>query len=113
MRASYRVFDVLREKKLTVGFKDLGAGGIMGCSAEITSSGGYGAIVDLDLCPTSQENLPPAVIAVGETQERLLWAVPPSFTPELLKIYNDEYSLPLIARGAQRKTTSCNTRAKT
>jgi phosphoribosylformylglycinamidine synthase len=100
MRASYRVFDVLREKKLTVGFKDLGAGGIMGCSAEITSSGGYGAIVDLDACPTSQANLPPAVIAVGETQERLLWAVPPSFTPELLAIYNDEYSLPLIASGA-------------
>ena len=100
MRASYRVFDVLRERKLTVGFKDLGAGGIMGCSAEITSSGGYGATVDLDACPTSQENLPPAVIAVGETQERLLWAVPPAFTPELLKIYNDEYSLPLIARNA-------------
>ncbi len=100
MRASYRVFDVLRERKLTVGFKDLGAGGIMGCSAEITSSGGYGAIVDLDRCPTSQANLPPAVIAVGETQERLLWAVPPSFTPELLAIYNDEYSLPLVASGA-------------
>jgi phosphoribosylformylglycinamidine synthase len=100
MRASYKVFDVLRARKLTVGFKDLGAGGIMGCSAEITSSGGYGAIVDLDRCPTSQEHLPPAVIAVGETQERLLWAVPPSFTPELLAIYNDEFSLPLIARSA-------------
>jgi phosphoribosylformylglycinamidine synthase len=112
MRASYRVFDVLREKKLTVGFKDLGAGGIMGCSAEITSSGGYGAIVDLDRCPTSQENLPPAVIAVGETQERLLWAVPPSFTPELLKIYNDEYSLPLIARGAQAAVIGKVTAAK-
>ena len=100
MRASYKVFDVLRERGLTVGFKDLGAGGIMGCSAEITSSGGYGAIVDLDSCPTSQENLPPAVIAVGETQERLLWAVPSTFTPQLLAIYNDEFSLPLIARGA-------------
>src|ERR1700684_2378358 len=40
MRASYRVFAMLRGLKLTVGFKDLGAGGIMGCSAEITSSGG-------------------------------------------------------------------------
>ncbi len=112
MRASYRVFDVLREKKLTVGFKDLGAGGIMGCSAEITSSGGYGAVVELDLCPTSQENLPPAVIAVGETQERLLWAVPPSFTPELLAIYNDEFSLPLIARGAQAAVIGKVTAAK-
>jgi phosphoribosylformylglycinamidine synthase len=101
MRASYRVFDVLRERGLTVGFKDLGAGGIMGCTAEITSSGGYGAVVDLDRCPTSQDDLPPAVIAVGETQERLTWVVPPDFTPELLAIYNEEFSLPLIASGAQ------------
>jgi phosphoribosylformylglycinamidine synthase II len=101
MRASYRVFDVLRERGLTVGFKDLGAGGIMGCTAELVASGGFGAIVDLDRCPTSQERLPPAVIAVGETQERLAWVVPPSFTPELLAIYNDEFSLPQIARGAQ------------
>ena len=100
MRASYRVFDVLRERGLTVGFKDLGAGGIMGCTAEIVASGGFGAIVDLDRCPTSQEGLPPAVIAVGETQERLTWVVPPSFTADLLAIYNEEFSLPQIARGA-------------
>jgi phosphoribosylformylglycinamidine synthase II len=101
MRASYRVFDVVRERGLTVGFKDLGAGGIMGCTAEIVASGGFGAVVDLDRCPTSQEHLPPAVIAVGETQERLTWVVPPSFTPTLLAIYNDEFSLPLVARGAR------------
>ena len=101
MRASYRVFDVIRERGLTVGFKDLGAGGIMGCTAEITASGGFGAIVDLDACPTSQDHLPPAVIAVGETQERLAWVVPPEFTPELLEIYNEEFSLPQIARGAR------------
>jgi len=101
MRASYRVFDILRDRGLTVGFKDLGAGGIMGCTAEITSSGGFGAIVDLDHCPTSQDDLPPAVIAVGETQERLAWVVPPEFTPDLLAVYNEEFSLPEIARGAQ------------
>ena len=101
MRASYRVFDVLKERGLIVGFKDLGAGGIMGCTAEICASGGFGAIVDLDKCPTSQEHLPPAVIAVGETQERLTWVVPPEFTPELLAIYNEEFSLPQIARGAR------------
>ena len=101
MRASYRVFDVVRERGLTVGFKDLGAGGIMGCTAEIVASGGFGAIVDLDRCPTSQENLPAAVIAVGETQERLTWVVPPEFTPTLLKIYNEEFSLPEIAQNAQ------------
>jgi len=101
MRASYRAFDVIRERGLSVGFKDLGAGGIMGCTSEIVASGGFGAVVDLDRCPTSQPRLPAAVIAVGETQERLTWVVPPDFTPTLLAIYNEEFSLPDIARGAQ------------
>jgi phosphoribosylformylglycinamidine synthase len=100
MRASYRAFEEIRARKLTVGFKDLGAGGIAGCTSELVGSGGFGAIVDLDRCPTSQANLPPAVIAVGETQERLAWIVPPEFTPALLAIYNEEFSLPQIARGA-------------
>ncbi len=29
------------------------------------------------------------MIAIGETQERLCWIVPPSFTPTLLAIYNE------------------------
>ena len=100
MRASYRVFDALRRAGIEAGFKDLGAGGMAGCTLELVSSGGYGAIIDLDLAPTGQPNLPPEVIAIGETQERLAWVVPPSFTPELLRIYNEEYSLPEISRGA-------------
>jgi phosphoribosylformylglycinamidine synthase II len=100
MRASYRAFEAVHGAGLTVGFKDLGAGGIMGCTAEIVASGGFGATIDLDACPTSQPNLPPAVIAVGETQERLTWVVPPSFTPTLLAIYNEEFTLPEVARGA-------------
>jgi len=101
MRASYRAFDIVRERGLTVGFKDLGAGGIMGCTAELAAAGGFGARIDLDRCPTSQPNLPAAVVAVGETQERLAWIVPPDFTPALLALYNDEFSLPSIAQAAQ------------
>ena len=101
MRASYRVFAMLRELKLTVGFKDLGAGGIMGCSAEITSSGGYGADIDLDLVNVAVEGMPPEVIAVGETQERLIWVLPPEITPEVLRIYNEEFTLPQIAHNAR------------
>jgi len=101
MRASYRAFDVVRERGLRVGFKDLGAGGIMGCTAELVAGGGFGARIALDRCPVAQAQLPPAVIAVGETQERLAWVVPPWFTPDLLAIYNDEFTLPSIAGGAQ------------
>jgi phosphoribosylformylglycinamidine synthase subunit PurL len=101
MRASYRAFKYLRERKIAAGFKDLGAGGVMGCSAEIVSSGGFGADINLDEVNVAIENMPPEVIAVGETQERLLWVLPPNVTPEILRIYNDEYTLPQIAYNAR------------
>jgi len=100
MRASYRVFAELRRLGIEAGYKDLGAGGFAGCSAELCAAGGVGAEVELDRVPVSQADLPPAVIAIGETQERLCWIVPPSFTPLLLAIYNEEFSLPRISRSA-------------
>jgi len=101
MRASYAAFAYLRAQKLTVGYKDLGAGGIMGCSAEICSAGGYGASIDLDKVNVALDSLKPEVIAIGETQERLIWVVPPAVTAELLRIYNDEFTLPQIAYNAR------------
>jgi phosphoribosylformylglycinamidine synthase len=112
MRASYRVFEVLREEGLEVAFKDLGAGGVMGCSAEIVASGGLGARIELDKVPLAEANLPPAVITVGETQERMCWVVPPSFTPRLLAIYNEEFDLPGVARGAQAARIGTVTKEK-
>jgi phosphoribosylformylglycinamidine synthase II len=100
MRASYAVFAALRAQGIVAGFKDLGAGGLAGCSAELCAAGGVGAEVELERVVTAQRDLPPEVIAIGETQERLCWIVPPSFTPTLLAIYNDVWSLPRVARGA-------------
>lgn len=101
MRASYRIFELLRAEGIEAGFKDLGAGGIVGCTAELVASGGFGAEIDLERAPTSQAKLPPPVIAIGETQERLAWVLPPAITPRVLAIYNDEFGLPAIARGAR------------
>jgi len=101
MRATYRVFALLRERGVRAGFKDLGAGGIMGCSAEIASSGGYGADVNLDEVNVALDGMAPEVIAVGETQERLLWVLPPDVTPAVLATYNQEFSLPQIAYNAR------------
>lgn len=101
MRASYRVFALLREKKITAGFKDLGAGGIMGCSAEICSAGGYGAQIDLERVNVAIDGLPPEVVAIGETQERFIWALPPEITAAVLHIYNEEFTLPQIAHNAR------------
>ena len=107
MRATYRVFEYVRERGLTVGFKDLGAGGIMGCTAELCGSGGFGAIIDLDDVNTAIKNMPPEVIAVGETQERLCWILPGDVTADVLQIYNTEFSLPEIARGACATVIGC------
>jgi phosphoribosylformylglycinamidine synthase subunit PurL len=101
MRASYRVFALLRGLKMTAAFKDLGAGGIMGCSAEITAHGGYGAEIDLDAVNVAVESMAPEVIAVGETQERLLWVLPPEIVPEVLRIYNEVFTLPDVAYNAR------------
>jgi phosphoribosylformylglycinamidine synthase subunit PurL len=101
MRASYRVFALLREHKIAAAFKDLGAGGIMGCSAEITAQGGYGATIDLDAVNVAVEGMPPEVIAVGETQERLLWLLPADLATEVVRIYNEEFTLPHAAYNAR------------
>ncbi len=101
MRASYRVFALLRERGIVAGFKDLGAGGIMGCSAELASSGGYGADLNLDEVNVAIDGMPPEVIAIGETQERLLWALPPDVTPAVMAIYNEEFTLPQVAFNAR------------
>jgi phosphoribosylformylglycinamidine synthase II len=101
MRASYRVFGLLRERKIAAAFKDLGAGGIMGCSAEIAAQGGYGAEIDLDKVNVAIEGMPPEVIAVGETQERLLWLLPADAATDVLRIYNEEFTLPQVAHNAR------------
>ena len=101
MRASYHVFRLLRELKIGAAFKDLGAGGIMGCSAEVTAHGGYGAEIDLDLVNVAIGGMSPEVVAVGETQERMLWVLPPEIVPEVLRIYNDVFGLPQIAHNAR------------
>jgi phosphoribosylformylglycinamidine synthase II len=100
MRASYKVFELLRKEKAPAGFKDLGAGGIVGCSAEMAHAGNMGMEIDLDQVSVAQQGLPPAVIAIGETQERLIWIVPRAMTARVMQIYNEEFSLPMIAQGA-------------
>jgi phosphoribosylformylglycinamidine synthase II len=101
MRACYRVFSLLRERRVPFACKDLGAGGVMGCSAEICAAGGFGARVDLDRINVAQSGLPPEVLAVGETQERLIFVLPPDQLGDTLRVFNEEFSLPEIAYNAR------------
>lgn len=101
MRASYAAFDAIAAQDIKAGFKDLGAGGIMGSSSELCAAGGFGAEIDLDLVPVALSGLAPFVVLMAETQERMLWAVPPAFTPQLLSLYNERFTLPDVAANAR------------
>ncbi len=103
MRASYRVFEAAKKQKITLGFKDCGAGGIMCATSELGASGDVGIELNLDDFPVSMQNLPSYVIACSETQERFCWISPKSFTKTILDIYNKEFELPNIAEGACAK----------
>lgn len=103
LKANYALFELLREKNLIdrIGFKDLGAGGIACASVELAEAGGYGAEINLDLVPTSMNNLLPAVILCSETQERFMWVVPKELVDTFLTHYNERFALPEICDGAQ------------
>ncbi len=94
--ANQAVLEMLFDKGIKFGFKDLGAGGIACVTSELAAHGGLGIDVDLDAVPVSIENLPPEVIACSETQERYGLAVPTSVADEILSVYNEEFELPRL-----------------
>ncbi|MGI8913583.1 MAG: phosphoribosylformylglycinamidine synthase subunit PurL [Chloroflexota bacterium] len=103
IRGTEAVFAEVRRQQLEVGFKDLGAGGICCTSSEMGDAAGIGVEVALDAVHVALLELPPQVIACAETQERMLWVVPPAFTPTLLAIYNEQFDLPGAAEAAQAR----------
>lgn len=84
------------EKKIPIGFKDLGAGGISCATSEIASASGFGVEINLDLVNTAFADLPPQVIACSETQERFCLAVPRTFSERVLAIFNEQFELPKL-----------------
>ncbi len=100
IRASYAVFEEARKKGVQLGFKDMGAGGIMCSTSELCSDANFGADIELNKVNVSMKNLPHYMIACSETQERFTWICPPEFTKTLLKIYNEDFDLPSISLGA-------------
>jgi|TARA_B100001964_G_C14230076_1_gene599567 phosphoribosylformylglycinamidine synthase len=101
IRATYEVFKAAKKQNIKLGFKDMGAGGIMCASSELCSDADYGAEINLDKVHVSMKNLPPYIIFCSETQERFTWLCPKRFTKTLLKIYNDDFALSTIAENAR------------
>jgi len=103
--ANKKMLELVQSRRLEIGFKDLGAGGIACATSEIVAAGGFGALIDLSRVPVEEpksgRGLPPEVIVCSETQERFVLAVPASVTQEILRIYNEEYELPHIYHGAR------------
>jgi len=98
--ATRAVLSHARDAGIKVGFKDLGAGGIACAVSEIVDRGGFGARIDLDQVNAALSDIESFAIACSETQERYCWAVPAAFTETVLRIYNDDYELPHVYRGA-------------
>ncbi len=103
LTATYDLFRVLQEQNLMseVGFKDLGAGGILCASIELAEAGGYGARIELNQAHVAIANLTPAVILMAETQERFMWVASPKATEVILKHYNETWDLPNVSAGAR------------
>ncbi len=101
--ATYDLFRVLKEQKLLaeVGFKDLGAGGILCASVELAEAGGFGAKIELDQVYVGMDNLSPAVILMAETQERFMWVASPKASAVILKHYNETWDFPKVSYGAK------------
>lgn len=99
--ATFKVLEEAHKSGITIGFKDLGAGGIACATSELASKGGFGADIHLERVPVSIEGLKPEVIACAETQERYALVVPDEFVNRVLEIYNVEYELGKVYPGAQ------------
>jgi len=100
IRATYEVFKEAKNQDVKLGFKDMGAGGIMCATSELCSDADYGAELDLDKVHVSMD-LPSFIVACSETQERFTWISPKEFTPTILKIYNKDFELSNVAENAK------------
>lgn len=100
--ATYDLFKKFKERNLQdrIGFKDLGAGGVVCASVEMVAAAGYGAEIDLNKVRVAYKGLPAHVVACSETQERLMWIVPSELAQEVVDHYNVTWDLPDVAKGA-------------
>jgi len=100
--ANRAVLSMARDQGVTIGFKDLGAGGVSCVTSELADAGGFGCDVDVQLVHQIAD-LPARVCACSETQERYGLAVPARLTEKVLKIYNEDFALPSLYEGASAR----------
>lgn len=99
----YDLFKLLDEQNVLhkIGFKDLGAGGVLCATVELAESGGFGAEIFVENIHTGEDNLPPAVVLCSETQERFCFAVPKTMSQLFLDHFNNKWDMPNVSAGAK------------
>jgi phosphoribosylformylglycinamidine synthase II len=100
VEATRKALALCRERKVAIGFKDLGAGGIACVTSELAAHGGFGMDVELDREVQDGGPFPGEVVACSETQERFGLVVPARLSEEILAIYNVDFELPRLYPGA-------------
>ncbi len=110
--ATKAVLREMREAGIEIGLKDLGAGGISCAVSEMVGAGGFGADLDLDRVHVAFASIESYAIACSETQERYCFAVPSRVSERVLHIFNDDFELPHIYRGARASVIGKVTPAK-
>jgi phosphoribosylformylglycinamidine synthase len=100
-KANEAVRERAKELGIPIGMKDIGGGGIACGTSEIVEAGGFGVDINLDDVHMALPEMLPETVCCAETQERYLLAVPETFTPEVLRIYNADWDLPNVYEGAR------------
>lgn len=72
---------------LVAGAKDLGGGGLATASGELVHAGGLGSRLELSRVPLREEGLRPWEVWISESQERMLYDVPPASTARFLEVF--------------------------
>lgn len=98
------IFDLLEKLKKMGRFediacKDLGAGGVLCATVELSEGAGFGADVDLDQLHTVG-GYPPHVIACSETQERFCIACKPDLADFIVEHFEKDWEMGSVAQNA-------------
>ncbi len=98
--ANKKAFAFLRQSGAPFAVKDLGAAGLGGAASEIAAGAGLGLDLDLDLLHRVRADEAAQVLIVSETQERYALAVPQAAVEPLVALYEKEFELGAMVRGA-------------
>jgi phosphoribosylformylglycinamidine synthase len=90
----------LRGTGVEFAMKDLGAAGLGGAASEVAAGAGLGLDLDLDAVHRVHDGEAAHVLLVAETQERYVFAVPAAVADRLVAIYEHDFELGAMVRGA-------------